>query len=346
MNVAYDVASAVAPFLTRPSVKSEEISALCPFHRKSDGSMERTPSFSMSRSTGLWFCHSCKERGNLRHFLHLVGVSYQRIQDEYHLLLDEVAKAVPARLDPLRPNLLTQDPLPEGLLGLFHFVPVLLEQEGFTEQTLARFDVGFDRTHMRITFPLRDLAGRLVGISGRAVNLDPETRRYKLYDTEYVAWGLPARRGAEAERKNVLWNADRLFPALKDVLSPDVFVVEGFKACMWLDQVGVKSTVALLGSYMSEQQQWILERMGARVYLMLDNNEAGQDGTLAIGERLARGLEVLVVSYRPNDEDAQPSDLTPTEIGETIDAAADFFQWKHASGRRAVERRNERRKRG
>jgi DNA primase len=330
MNLGDEIATIAQRILERPRIGAKNIAALCPFHvSQKTGTIESTPSFSMSRETGLWHCFACHEKGNLRHLLKAAGVSYQRIQDEYGPLLEEVARAIPKRLDPLRPNVLAKDPIPESLLGIFHAVPLSLEAEGFTEATLAKFDVGFDSHHMRITYPLRDMAGQLIGISGRAVNYDPNTLRYKLYDREYSVWGLPQRLGSAAERRTVLWNVDRLYPSLRGVLYPDVVVVEGFKACMRLDQAGVKSVVALLGSYMSEEQQWILEAMGARVYLMLDNNEAGQKGTRYIGKRLARGLDVRVIEYRRGEEKAQPSDLTVNEIIDAFNTAVDFYRWRH-----------------
>lgn len=326
MSLADEIVSIAKPYLQNMHVSATEVTAYCPFHV---AKQLRGRSFGISRETGLWNCFACHEAGNLRTFLRAIGVSHVQLDTVYRPLLEEAARAAPKRLDPLRPGVLSRDPLPESLLGLFHAVPVSLEREGFTEATLAKFDVGFDSHHMRITYPLRDVSGQLVGISGRAVNYDPNTLRYKVYDREYMAWGLPERIGAAAERRAVLWNIDRLFPSLRAALYPPIVVVEGFKACMWLDQAGVKNVVALLGSYMSEEQQWILEAMGAQVYLMLDNNEAGQKGTKNIGKRLAKGLDVRVVKYRPGVEEAQPSDLTVNEINDGVDEAVDYYRWLH-----------------
>jgi DNA primase len=127
----------------------------------------------------------------------------------------------------------------------------------------------------------------------------------------------------------VLWNADRLYPVLKDVLYPEIVVVEGFKACMRVYQAGIKWVVALLGSDMSEEQQWILERLGARVILLLDRDKPGKVGTYFIGRRLVKGLDVRVGCYRPDEQDPQPSDLTRDEIYEAIGTASDYYRWKH-----------------
>ena len=63
--------------------------------------------------------------------------------------------------------------------------------------------------------------------------------------------------------------------------------------------------------------------MGARVYLFLDNDEAGRKGTRYIGRALMRGLSVRVCRY----ETKQPTDLSPEEVCQAALSAQDFFQW-------------------
>ena len=299
---------------------SENIMAICPFHRRPDGGEEKTPSFSMSLTKGVYFCHACQEKGNLITFLRNVGVSRLIIERQFRPVLDQVASYAPKKLDPLRPDLFDRNPLPEGLLGLFDYCPTGLVEEGFEESILQKHDVGFDKDHMRITFPLRDLNGNLMGISGRTVL--GEFPRYKVYDREFEKWGLPMRR---TEKRNVLWNADRVYPQAFFQSMARVVVVEGFKACLWLIQHGVPNTVALLGTHLSEQQKWVLERIGGEVYLMLDNGEWGQRGVARVGAKLAMSLTVKVVEYP--EEKAQPSDLGPSEVHEALSKAKDYFLW-------------------
>jgi DNA primase len=297
---------------------SENIMAICPFHRKADGSYERNPSFAMNTSSGLWFCHSCKSHGNLRTFLSSLGVSPLIIDRRYKAVIEEVARHRPRPPDHLRPKLLSDDPLPESLLGIFDKCPVALEEEGFSDETMQAFDVGFDDLHMRITYPLRDLSGSLIGISGRTV-ID-ENPRYKTYDDEYHAWDLPAR---TLDKRTVLWNIHELYPSALFGGLESITLVEGFKACMWLWQAGIKTVAALLGSYMSTEQQWILEHMGVPVYLMLDNNAAGEKGRDYIAPILAKSLSVRIVEY----EEEQPSDVPPDQVLPAISQAKDYYLW-------------------
>jgi len=298
----------------------ENIMAICPFHRKMNGQEESTPSFTMSLTRGLYFCFACQERGNLTTFLKNVGVSTFIMEKVYGSVIHAVRSQAPRPKDPLRPAIFDNSPLPESLLGFFDYCPTDLLDEGFDEELLQKYDVGFDQANMRITFPLRDMSGNLVGISGRTV-ID-EYPRYKVYDTEYERWGHPYRR---VNKRSVLWNADRVYPSAFFKNNARVVLVEGFKACLRLIQCGVPDTVALLGTYLSPEQRWILERIGGQVYLMLDNNEWGQVGTARVGAILAASLPVKIVEY-PEDK-PQPSDLGPAEIKEALENSKDYYLW-------------------
>jgi len=305
---------------------SDEIMAICPFHRKADGSPERSGSFSMSLTKGLFICHSCKAKGNLRQFLKSMGASTTALRHQYGPVIDAVQQLVLPRIDHTKSKAPTNnDPLPESFLGLFDYCPLDLIKEGFTEATLLDFDIGFDAKHMRITFPIRDLTGKLVGISGRTVTDHP--RRYKIYDQEYTEWGMPPRK---IHMGDVVWNADRVYPQVYFGQDVQLVVVEGFKACMWLQQAGITNTVALLGSYLKQGQQWILEHLGGVVYVMMDNDDAGEKGAAQIGASLSRSLKVRMVTFRPTAH--QPTDLCPTEIHQAIEQAEDFYLWEIRKG--------------
>lgn len=311
---------------------NQNVMALCPFHDN-----RNSPSFCLSLTSGLWLCFSCKRAGNLEMFLHGVGVPGSAIQTQYRYAIEEAGQNRAPRFDPLRPHVISEDPLPESFLGLFDMCPNSLLEEGFDPQILARFDVGFDETHHRITYPLRDLKGNLVGINGRTVI--GEGARYKVYDAEYEHWQLPRRDAQKDKRAALLWNAHYIYKEVFNRNDAAIVLVEGFKACMWLTQLGVANTVALMGSYMSEGQKWLLERMGATVYIMLDNDEAGQKALRGlpeteergavpgIAEKLSRSLPVRIAEY--NSQKHQPSDLAQDEVISALQQAKDYHLWAH-----------------
>jgi len=324
-------------------VGGDNISALCPFHAKPGGQEEKHPSFSMSLTKGVWHCFTCHASGTFFTFLRDVGVPRTTITNQYGEIFEQLKKNHSPRFDPSRPNVIELDPLPEALLGLFDHCPVymvdpemsaLLDPEDpvvFEEELLRQYDVGFDEKHERITFPLRDIAGNLLGVSGRTVT--GQYPRYKVYDREYKDLGYPVR--SQTKKGSMIWNADRVYPGVFLGSSDQfVLVVEGFRGCLWAIQSGIRNTVSLLGSSLSTQQQWILERMGCRVYLMLDNDEAGQKALNGfadeegrkrpgIAERLNKALDVSVVSY----EGKQPTKLTQEELCRAVNNAEDYYSW-------------------
>lgn len=314
----------VSPFLKRikPS-GNENIMAICPFHRKSDGSEERSGSFSMNRYNGLWYCHSCHEAGTIRSFLKRVGVS-DFIVKQYNPVIEEAAKSLPAPRSPLFPIEPTTEILEESFLGLFDEIPQEVLNEhlpGYNKDLLRHFDIGFDTLHQRITYPLRDLHGRLIGISGRSLG---KGSRYKIYDKEYEDWGMSAR---ATEKRVIIWNAHTVEARLRlttDESEKYIVVTEGFKGCMRVVQAGIYNTVALLGSHMSEEQEGWIRRLDTPVYMMLDNDEPGFQGTLDAGKALAGGLtSARVVPYST----AQPSDLEAAQVVDSLLSAKTYEMW-------------------
>lgn len=304
---------------------SDNVMAICPFHQKSNGQPERTPSFALSLTNGLYFCHSCHASGTLRHLLRACGVNEYRIERQYGPIFEELAKARPKPGPGIQPPKFDQEPLPDYFLGLFDKCPIDLVDEGFLESTLREFDIGFDDWNMRITFPLRDFTGQLVGISGRTVVDHP--KRYKVYDYEYSTWNMPPR---QLKKGGILWNADRVYPAVYFGYREPLVVVEGFKACMWLHQAGIRNVVALAGSYLTQNQRWILEHLGGTVYVMLDNDSPGKKGTEQVAASLTQSAQVKLVHYRETAK--QPTDLDPDEIIRSISLAEDYHIWTIKEG--------------
>jgi DNA primase len=328
MDTSSDIRSIAEQFLRRVRKSGpENVMAICPFHVKADGTEERHPSFAMSLTNGLWFCHACQASGNLFTFLRDLGLTRQQIELKYKGTIEAASRNAPPKLDPLNTSLVSLNPIEEGILGIFDNCPISLLEDGFSEETLRHFGVGFDMYHTRVTYPIRDLAGKLVGISGRAMtNTWP---KYKIYEKEYEVFGLPHR--INWDKSAVLWNANEVYPQLLFQSNPSyLVVVEGFKACMWLWQCGIKNVVALIGTYLSPQHHWILERLGAPVYLFLDNNYPGVKGVRKAGEKLTRSLHVKVVEYPDrliDEDDAQPDSLTPEEVVWQLDNAVSYHTW-------------------
>lgn len=331
MNTVLDIAQKFLRFVR--SSGSNNVGGPCPFHK---GGKEAHPSFYINVETGLWFCHSCKRKGTLLQFLQQVRAPATQI--------DHIMQTV--QLKPAKDPLKDKDPgrgehfINESLLGVFQYCPTDLVKEGFEKRLLAELEIGFDRQEMRITFPIRDLYGNLVGISGRTVvNEEPRYKVYKAADLVQYAPDDPIAKARyeryEIKNHNFLWNMHNVFPEIFYGDQGELIVVEGYKACLWLLQQGWANTVALQGSRMSRAQEMTLSRLSAVIYLFLDHDPAGLEGTLDTGCRLVdRGLVVRVCVYPEHyeDEKVQPDNLSREVIQSVLDAAPDFRVWRRDNG--------------
>lgn len=305
----------------RPTSDGKNINGPCPFHyEKTEGA------FYMSTETGLWICHGCQARGSLPMFLKEVGAP-GRIRAA---LMDQVG---PILKSPKRPNLARTDPfrdhmpLSEGLLGVFNFCPTDLLNVGFKKEVLRKYEVGFDQEAMRITFPIRNHLGVLMGVAGRTVI--GEKPRYLIYKERELSRFSHKYKGYEFNKKNFLWNFHNVYPRAFHGDLNQIYVVEGYKAALWLAQHGYDNTVALMGTYLSDMQRALLQRSAADIYLLLDNSELARKGMYDAAKRLRRGNRVLICSYpREFTGGEQPDDLSEEELQESLETAVSFAKWR------------------
>ena len=96
-----------------------------------------------------------------------------------------------------------------------------------------------------------------------------------------------------------------------------MYLVEGQLDCIKLWDLGIKNVVAVLGTGVSDKQRDLLTNNFHYVNIMLDNDEAGYDGTYGfyntrneyvegIADKLMGLMRVRVVKYRAED----PGSLT------------------------------------
>lgn len=299
----------------------KNIQAACPFHHEtSEGA------FYMSLETGLYICHGCQARGSLPTFLREVGAPVgirTTVMDMLGPRLLKKERPDLARSDPFKGHM----PLNESLLGVFDYCPVDLVHAGFDRKVLRRYEVGFDKEAMRITFPLRNHLGVLMGIAGRTVV--NEKPRYKIYKEQDLLRFSALYRGYDFHKKNFLWNFHNVYPAAFHGDLDEICVVEGYKAALWLIQNGFENTVAILGSYLSDVQRMLLQRLAAKIYILLDNTSSAQKGAYDAAMRLRTGNRVFMCEYPKRCQGGeQPDDLNEDELQTMFREAKSFNNWR------------------
>lgn len=306
----------------------DNLAAFCPFHK---GGQESRPSLyiyvgeqTASKHVGMAFCHTCNQGWTLTGLLKDLKVG-SKVVDTFKQVLQEQPKR--RSVNPLHHMDFSLPVLPEAVLGVFEYIPKALVKEGFSQDTLRKYDVGFDRSRRRITFALRDHQGNLVGVSGRTVR--GEMPRYKIYRSEFHE----VVRNYEFKKGRILYGLDKFYPKrMYTSIDKPVVLCEGFKACLWCVQAGHTDSVALLGSFLSREQMTLLQRVTNKVTIFLDNDSAGVKATEQVINQL-EGIEVLVANYGTN-EPISPDDLSKTEVIKAINTAIRPYEWRRQNGQR------------
>jgi len=301
------------------------VAAYCPFHK---GGKESKPSFyvyvgppTSNKLPGACFCHTCSEGWSLIGLLKKLSVPNSLIDT----IRSHVEEAYPEQKRDKLEFGWTQ--LPEAVLGMFSYMPKNLLEIGFSEEVLREYEVGFDRGRKRIIFPIRNHLGELVAMSGRTVK--DAWPRYKIYKEELSE----VVGGYSFDKKAVLWGLDKFYNSRmyndRNIDMP-VVVCEGFKAALWVIQSGYPFTVAILGSYLSKEQEALLSRVANRVVLFLDNDDAGRKATHKIMENQLQGLDLKAANYRQN-HGKSPDDLSLTEVQAAIETALTPITWRRSN---------------
>jgi DNA primase len=141
----------------------------------------------------------------------------------------------------------------------------------------------YDRFRGRVTFPIWNYVGDIIGFSARVLAADANAAKYinspetLIYSKSRVLFGLY--QAKEAIRKQQY-----------------VVVVEGQMDCISLHQAGFANTVATSGTALTSDHMQLLKRLAGAVTFCFDADEAGSRATRKAGElALDAGMRAKVV---------------------------------------------------
>lgn len=322
---------------------------LCPFHD------ERSPSFGINPVDKVYYCFGCQASGDAFTFvMETEGVDFkgalELLADRYKVALeleDEDPRAAEQRKGRERllellertatyyarclwesreaqraRDYLAERGLEEGTLREFRvgYAPSAWDtvlnasrRAGFGNREL--YDAGlamkseksgriYDRFRSQIIFPLADSRGRVRGFAGRTLGGEGDRRPKYVNSPESDVF----------HKRSQLFAADLArAPAAK---AGSVVVAEGYTDVIAMHQVGVRNSVCIMGTSLTEEQVAELARLAPVVQLALDSDSAGQEAMLRAAKVAAgRKLELRVVPL-PKGED--PAELVQREGGEAL----------------------------
>lgn len=160
----------------------------------------------------------------------------------------------------------------------------------------------YDMLRGRVTFPIQDVRGRVIGFGGRAVAGDQEPKYLNspespVFQKRRTFFGMPA----------------ALEPMRREGRA---IVVEGYFDLVALERAGIHGVVATCGTALTDDHARELRRRTRNVVLLFDGDEAGQ-------KAMERSLEVLLpeelrvqAAVLPTGQD--PDDFLAAEGAEAL----------------------------
>ena len=310
--------------------------ACCPFHH------EKTPSFSVSPSKGIFKCFGCGKAGNAVAFvmeheqmsyveaLKYLGKKYgievidkeesaedvqQRLYHESLLIVNEFAKEFYAK------RLWESE---DGrAIGLSYF-----KERGFTEETIRKFNLGFAPNEKRAFTHQAQRAGyKKEHLTGVGLTIEREESG-ELFDRFYdrvmfpwrsisgkvIAFGGRTLRSDKAIAKYINSPESEAFIKNRSlygiyeakaaiVKQQKCYLVEGYTDVISFNQAGIENVVASGGTSLTTGQIALIKRFSNKITVLYDGDFAGIKASLrGIDMLLEEGMEVKVALF-PNGED-------------------------------------------
>jgi DNA primase len=172
-----------------------------------------------------------------------------------------------------------------------------MQAAGLIQRSQNRPGSHYDRFRGRITFPVRDHRGRVVGFGARGMGPDAKPKYLnspegEMYRKSRTLFGIDRARGPIARGGRAV-------------------VVEGYTDVLALHQAGVEETVAVMGTAITPEQLKMLGGYAEEVVLAMDADRAGREAMLRAQRVAGSGRLRLLVAAMPEGEDPADMMLTP-----------------------------------
>ncbi len=334
---------------------------LCPFHD------ERTPSFYVSPSKGIYKCFGCGAAGDgIRFIMDVEHFSYPEalkfLAGKYNIPVEE-KEVTPEQRETfdLRESLFAVNDFaarfftehlwehPKGqAIGLSY-----LRSRGFTDQTLKTFGLGYALDGWEnIKTAAKDAGYRedylqMVGLltSGeKKVDMYRDRIMFPIHNMSGRVVGFGGRYLVKKENspkyinspESEIYNKRKilygLFQAKKSIIKEDrCLLVEGYTDVMALHQAGVHHVVSSSGTALTTEQIRLIRRLTPNVTILYDGDAAGIKASFrGIDMLLEEGMNVRVILFpEGEDPDSFAKNRSSEEIAQFLsENEQDFIRFK------------------
>ena len=304
--------------------KGKNYWGVCPFHD------DNNPSMSVSRDKQIYKCFSCGAAGNV--FTFLMNYDHMDFKEALKYLGDKVGintsnvkiKKKDTKYDPMYDAYELSEKYYQNNLNTTYgkTAKKYLESRKITDDIIKEFGIGLsldkrndltslllkknysldmlneiglstgenDTYQDRIMFPLQDNNGKVVGFSGRIYNDLKDTSKY-----------VNTKESPIFIKGQMLYHYKEAIEEARN--NKSIIIMEGFMDVIRASTIGIRNTVALMGTALTKEQIKLIERLSKNIILCLDGDEPGVNATLKNGELfLQDGIEVKVLPLS-NDDD-------------------------------------------
>lgn len=286
-----DIADVVGSYI--PLKKSgANFVCVCPFHN------DKHPSMSVSPSKGIYHCFSCKAGGDAIKFvmeyeklgyveaieklasIYNISLEYtssknelktdKKILENLNLHYKTLLYKNPEALNYLKSRCITDAIIEKWELGWAaasqntlnllqneNIEPKEALEVGVIKQNESGYYASFIN---RITFPIYNHLGRLVGFGGRTISDNPakyiNSPQSQIFDKSKIFYGYD-------KAKSEIYR------------SQSMVICEGYMDCIMLHAAGVSNAVAVLGTALTQKHIPLIKRGDIKVTLSFDSDDAG-----------------------------------------------------------------------
>ncbi len=193
--------------------------------------------------------------------------------------------------------------LPESYMDRFRWAEdklAIWRSEGISTETLRFFGVVYDDFSDRIVYPIRNLEGQIINVSGRTVDPLWKEKGLRKY-TYFKSFGT----------LDVIYGLYENIQAIKD--RGEVIVFEGAKSVMLAHSWGITNTVAILTSHLNQHQLKLLIKLGCKVVFALDKGV-----NICEDDNVKRLKQYVKVAYLWDNNHQLEDKMSPVDRGQEV----------------------------
>lgn len=329
--------------------------ACCPFHH------EKTPSFYVTPSLGIYKCFGCHKGGDIFKFVEEIeNISFldalKQLAEKAGVSLDEYKSEKPSRIALLREIMDTAAKFYEVAFRKNPEVVTYLESRGMIKDTMVAWRVGYAEKgwsnlydYLKKKYSDQDILATGLCLEGKQQGLYDRFRERIMFPItdgqgRVIAFTGRVMPGTEEASKptgkyinspetdlyhksSVLFGFDKAKTGIHE--KGFAIVVEGQMDCIMSHQTGITNVVALSGTAGTDLHMEQLARFTSNIALCLDADKAG----LAAAQKTAmlayqHEMKVLVIDVKGGKDPADMIKDNPEAWKETVSHKKDFITFR------------------